>query len=238
MDPGEILERARFAVSYGDHDAALRDYAWCFDHGLDAGRSFVGVRSSYVLNEWARLAAVFPPAETALRERRSRLAAELLSGGEERRSFRDVAAIDEVLGELESTYATFVELRQQCPEVAADVSGDALDAVRAAGDHALLLELIGELRTFFIHSFRSLETLLGLKSSIYRDMGAAGSRLGRARAASLREFAGELRAVYEAVEAVHGAEAAADARRLSIEVMDHRQIREELLPYLEAPEDA
>ncbi len=54
----------------GKNEEALAEYLWCFDHGLEHGRGFYGVRLSFLLGDITRLGATYPPAIKALEERR------------------------------------------------------------------------------------------------------------------------------------------------------------------------
>lgn len=58
---------------------ALDDYLWCFDHGTN-DPSFVGVRGSFLLSDIAALSANYPPAKTALEERRDKAEAAARAG--------------------------------------------------------------------------------------------------------------------------------------------------------------
>lgn len=84
----------------GHPDAALAEYLWCFDEGMVRVSSFTGVRVSFLLGSWGRLAATYPPAKTALIERRDRAQAAFLAGDASRAL--DLAALNDALGDTDA----------------------------------------------------------------------------------------------------------------------------------------
>jgi thiol-disulfide isomerase/thioredoxin len=81
----------------GRSDEALAEYLWCFDEGMVQVRSFTGVRVSFLLGSLGRLAAVHPPAKSALLERRDRAKAAFLAGDPS--GALDLAALNNAVGE-------------------------------------------------------------------------------------------------------------------------------------------
>jgi thiol-disulfide isomerase/thioredoxin len=78
-------------------DEALVEYLWCFDEGMVQVRSFTGVRVSFLLGSLGRLAAVHPPAKSALMERRDRAKAAFLAGDPS--EALDLAALNDAVHE-------------------------------------------------------------------------------------------------------------------------------------------
>jgi TonB family protein len=60
----------RELASKGDNAGALTEFLWCFDVGMKQAPSYGGVRESFLLSDIANLGAHYPPALTALRDRR------------------------------------------------------------------------------------------------------------------------------------------------------------------------
>lgn len=234
MNPSERLARARAAAGNGDYESALEDYAWCFDHGIEVSRSFIGVRNSYVLFEWAKLATLHPPAEAALRARRSALAEAVFSDSGAHDAFTDLFAIDHALGELAATHEVFVRLRERSPEVAEGVTWSALHVVRAVRDHALHLELVGDFETYVRDSLDKLERSLDIRARVLERRPSDQEEWSGMRQLRIERFAEELGDLLDAIEFVRGAEAAAEARALAIGAIELREVGEELLPLLEA----
>ena len=107
MDPKEVLRDARQCVKSRDYLAALEKYIWFHDHALDVDRSWVGVRLSYAVSEWADLGKLYPPALTALKEVRDAKTSSLIKGDGDASLFHDVVAINRALEQEESTRDLF-----------------------------------------------------------------------------------------------------------------------------------
>ncbi len=144
-DPMQRMQLARELAERGKHAEALREYLWCFDHGADASRAFVGVRLSFLLMEIEQLGQKYAPALQALRERRDAAAAADFQADPLRSM--DLTALNRVLGEREGNLALFDRLVQQpdpgpAIRLLADEVRDQLLAQRRYGD---LLKAAGEL---------------------------------------------------------------------------------------------
>ena len=96
----------------GKHAEALEEYLWCFDHGLEHGPSYVGVRLSFLLRSIVDLGSVHPPALEALEGRRDERSEDILQGSGSVQQVRDVAAINRVLGESDRTLELFDRLAE------------------------------------------------------------------------------------------------------------------------------
>lgn len=107
IDPREVLRDARQCVKSRDYAAALEKYIWFHDHALDVDRSFVGVRLSYAVSEWADLGEHYPPALTALEDVRDSKTSTLMKGDGDSSLFHDVMAINRALGQAERTRDLF-----------------------------------------------------------------------------------------------------------------------------------
>lgn len=107
------MVRSRYAdelARKGRHAEALDEYLWCFDHGLEHGPAFYGVRLSFLLGSIVRLGQVYPPALDALRERRDAAAVRVLEEGDYW-AVQDLAALSRELGEPEEALKVYDEIR-------------------------------------------------------------------------------------------------------------------------------
>ncbi len=77
--PGLRLDFAEALAGRGRNEEALKEFLWCYDHGLEFDRTFDGARGSALLSGLASLASDYPPAKEALRTRRDACAARLLA---------------------------------------------------------------------------------------------------------------------------------------------------------------
>jgi hypothetical protein len=111
VPPGEVLKTARAAAMSGDYAAALASYEDFFDHSLqDQGgeNNYYGVRLSFCLDEWARLAEKYPKALQRLEAKAKETIAEL---ERTRRPalFHDFISINKHLGQERTSIDLFLK---------------------------------------------------------------------------------------------------------------------------------
>jgi hypothetical protein len=145
-----LRERARDLMLAGQQAEALRSYRQFFvaSRGVP---TLYGVRLSFALAEWGKLAAEYPPARQALVEARQEAIDRLRSaatgagstvgaGGSTSTpgdSFAEVDAISDVLEEPRLPVALFEELDARAPATAADCAIAAHRSLIRAGRHDL-----------------------------------------------------------------------------------------------------
>ncbi|SFV14753.1 hypothetical protein [Pseudoduganella namucuonensis] len=125
QQPNEVFERAREARLAGRYQDALKDHLWLHEHALEVSPEWRGVRLSFALRDWIYLAELFPPARAALQAIRERESARMLGGAATVERFREIAAINEALREVQATHQLFLSLdgidsaiAEQCAELA------------------------------------------------------------------------------------------------------------------------
>ncbi|WP_295992147.1 hypothetical protein [Rugamonas sp.] len=133
----EALQRAWQALEEERYDDALREHLWLHEEGPN------GMRLSYALDGWTRLAAVYPAAHAALDEVRGRAAAQLLAGSGDQGRFDEYEAINRHLDEEHLTSTLFVELDQLYPELAALCARRALPTLVKNGECQLARHYYG-----------------------------------------------------------------------------------------------
>jgi RNA polymerase sigma factor (sigma-70 family) len=94
----------------GDAAGALREFLWCYDEGMTRFPSFAGVRSSYLLNSIAKLGETYPPALTALRERRDQAMQQLLNNENDSTAALDFTTLNRALNDGQNTLAVLDQL--------------------------------------------------------------------------------------------------------------------------------
>ena len=118
----QILEDAELAHKAGDFVNALKFYEHFFDHALDHDPyALYGVRLSYCLDGWARLAQVFPGAEQSLKHKQQASLEDYLELRNPER-FHDYLSICRVLGLEELALEEFLRLHHDEPKSAAKLS--------------------------------------------------------------------------------------------------------------------
>jgi thiol-disulfide isomerase/thioredoxin len=105
-------------MSYGDALAqkgraedALSEYLWCFDHGLEHGPAFMGVRLSFLLGRIVQLGQTHPAALDELRKRRDAAGKAIEAAKADFNTAMGFTAINTNLGEPEQTLALFDRIK-------------------------------------------------------------------------------------------------------------------------------
>jgi len=155
LDKCSILDQAhRLVLAHDDAGAAqvLEDY-------FESSRSvpaLLGVRNSYIISEWACVAATYPPARSAALALRDRDSTRLLAGDDipdGRRNpvqnipndlFIEIASIDEHFGENAHAVTLFIRLDEQKPHLAWFCFAAIRDRLFAVGKNELCLKYIGD----------------------------------------------------------------------------------------------
>jgi thiol-disulfide isomerase/thioredoxin len=109
-DPSARMQFGVALAQKGKNAEALSEYLWCFDHGLEAGPGFTGVRLSYLLSYIKNLSADYPPARRALETRRDERQAKVAGGTTDFQTIQDLFALNKTLGQEEKNLAVFDQL--------------------------------------------------------------------------------------------------------------------------------
>jgi thiol-disulfide isomerase/thioredoxin len=94
----------------GDDAEALKEYLWCFDHGLEKDQGFTGVRLSFLLSDIMNLANHYPAAKEALVTRRDKRNAKLSGGSTDYQTVVDLISLNKTLGEEQRNMVVFDKL--------------------------------------------------------------------------------------------------------------------------------
>lgn len=108
----DVTARMQYAdaLAQKGRDAdALKEYLWCFDHGLEANPSFVGVRGSFLLMRIKSLARHYAPAHDALVTRRDDCQSKV-TDSKNVQAVQDLIALNKALGQEEKNLAVFDSL--------------------------------------------------------------------------------------------------------------------------------
>jgi hypothetical protein len=135
--PIEVLQDARISTRNGAYSEALDKYRWFYENALVYERGLSGVRNSYVLNEWAQLGEVYPPARRELESVRDEKTTLLREGSPEVGLFFDLSSINFALGQVELTSALFAEIAERGREFAQKCFRAALPALVETLDFSL-----------------------------------------------------------------------------------------------------
>ncbi len=109
-DPMAREEYARTLAGKGKNKEALAEYLWCYDEGAKADPAFAGVRLSFLLSSIVSLGRSYPEALTALRVRRDKAGAILISPDANIQTVWDFKALNRELHEDERSLTMFDKL--------------------------------------------------------------------------------------------------------------------------------
>lgn len=114
--PQPVFEEALRLFKEQDYERALEHFAWCYDHALELDGSWCGVRGSFLVGYWVKLAEVYPSAEEALLER-FRAACRDVRSENKLDALRDAHAIANQTGMEEEYFTMLSELKDEDLEV-------------------------------------------------------------------------------------------------------------------------
>jgi len=155
LTPGEkpdvqkILTDARSLASDGRHEEALQRHLWYHYHALEFDPGQLGVRLSFALSDWMKLAQHYPKARQALVEIGNRGALEFANGRGSFDLFMELSAILEQLGEQEATLELFKSIQSRDPRLARQCYQVVEDLLVARGEYALCASFIGNFQERF-----------------------------------------------------------------------------------------
>ncbi|OWY69622.1 hypothetical protein B7486_19910 [cyanobacterium TDX16] len=186
-DPMQRMDYAQALVQKGKHKEALKEFLWCFDHGLEHRQAFAGVRLSFLLSDIHRLGASYPPALEALQERRDAAEKILLGKGKAKRAqFRgsgafgsrqftaamEVAALNRELGESARTIGVYRKLttgKKQDPHTLSVILREIIDELMDEKEYALVMAGVPDPINAFEQQVASYESIRTYEKSRKRD---------------------------------------------------------------------
>jgi hypothetical protein len=144
----KALKTARTFTDAGDFAKALERHEWFHNNALRINPAFSGVRLSFALSDWARLADMYPPALASLQATRDSGAKGLEAGKAGPFIFQEVQSINEVLGAVPQTIALFKTLDRKNPDLAEKCFIFIKEILLDQGETDLFTRYAGDLVTF------------------------------------------------------------------------------------------
>ena len=136
-DPHQIFREAVADAAAGRHKLALQKHLWFHNNALTFKAGLSGVRRSYGLSAWRKLADIYPPAMRELRKARDSARRAARIRPDVWHPFADFLSINEYLGEEIKTVQFFKWLDKNAPERAEDVYHGAEEALVRAKEFEL-----------------------------------------------------------------------------------------------------
>ncbi len=115
-DPLVRLQFASALGGRGEQAEALKEFLWCFDHGVAKSRDFAGIRNSYVVMELMRLSRTYKPASEALSDRAGAAESRLRTGTGTEADVSDLVMLNDAIGEPARSMATYDALVKKDPK--------------------------------------------------------------------------------------------------------------------------
>lgn len=171
-DMQNYLSKTEELAQEGEHKEALERYIWFHDHALEHQPSMYGVRLSFALSSWKRLADKYPPAMKAFKEIRDQKTKKLSGGNGNRAIFHDVVALNRTLGDETKTITLFESIAKKDQQMANDCWGIAKAAVFKEKRYDLAQQYVKSVSKEFDRVERSYER----KIKMYANPDMGGER--------------------------------------------------------------
>ena len=143
IDVDQVLVEAREAAMAGRFDDAAARHRWYHANALRHAPAHSGVRTSFAMLDWHRLALRHPPALDDMLAAQEAAARRVKAGGPEaREAIVDLAAFARVLGQPQAMATTFVWLDANRPADAGRFLLSALPALVSADESALVVRYL------------------------------------------------------------------------------------------------
>ena len=136
-DPRQVRDEANTDIRTGRLSLAAEKYLWYYENALKYRPSLYGVRLSFALHDWRKLAEKYPPALQDMRLARDRAEDSVRSRNDAFDAYNDFAALNNVLKEDGRTIELFKWLDQNDRHLARDVYIVAQGALVANGEFEL-----------------------------------------------------------------------------------------------------
>ncbi len=114
-DPDKIRKEAQQDMQARRYELALTKMAWYHENALVYQPAQTGVRLSFAMQDWMKLADVYPPAVAKLKAYRDEAASNVKAGRKVWESYQDLVAINRSLREEAQTKDLFLLLHTQNP---------------------------------------------------------------------------------------------------------------------------
>jgi hypothetical protein len=155
--PSKILDEAEADTAAGRYEDALSKHEWFHRNALKHEPALYGVRLSFALSDWAKLAAAYPPALEKLKSIRDEAAANIRAAKASFNAFHDFTSINNYLKEDDKTKELFVWVDANNPSLAKKVYDLAQPTLIQAKEYAVCGKYINPDPRRILDSYRSIK---------------------------------------------------------------------------------
>lgn len=142
-DMHQFMRDTRDLVEEGEYQQALERTIWFHNNVLDHSPSMNGVRLSFALSDWYKLAQLYTPALNSLNDVRRESEHAVLSGNVDFDAFSEYASINRVFSEDHKTIAFFKQIELEDKKKAQEYWRLVQDAAIDLKEYELLRRHIG-----------------------------------------------------------------------------------------------
>lgn len=109
-------KKARELAKAGNHAEALKEFLWCYDEGMPRIPAYAGVRQSFLLSGILKLAEAYPPALTALKDRREKSYQQLVANAGDTEAMGSFSNLNRILKDSGRTLQFYDQLPSDSPD--------------------------------------------------------------------------------------------------------------------------
>ncbi|MCA9252572.1 MAG: thioredoxin fold domain-containing protein [Phycisphaerales bacterium] len=106
-DPLVRMQFASALAGRGEFAESLKEFLWCFDHGVENSSDFADIRNSYLIMELMNLSRVHPPTIKALADRAGAAESLLRTGKGTKTDVDDLVLLNQLIDEPTRTIAVY-----------------------------------------------------------------------------------------------------------------------------------
>jgi thioredoxin-related protein len=115
-DPHLRIDLAGALIDRGLMEDAVKEYMWCWDHGLENDPSFAEARRAFLLGQIQRLGRLYPKANDLLAERAAKLSERVVDCAADDEQVADFLALERVQERDDAVLAAFDAIQSQSAE--------------------------------------------------------------------------------------------------------------------------
>jgi len=146
-DPHARIDLAGALYDRGLLDESMREYLWCWDHGVEFDPTFADARRDFLVREIVRLGRVYTPAADELASRAAKLFERVADCGANAEEMRDFLTITRALQRDDMALAAWDAIAQReegCDETTKLLAPRVLDALIDAHRYKEAAERLGD----------------------------------------------------------------------------------------------
>jgi hypothetical protein len=227
LAPGEkpnfdkLRQETANLIGRGNYEEALQRCLWYHKEAVRIDPAQGPMRLTFALEQWGQLARLYPKARQAMVEIRNRGLGEFANGRGYLDLLREIQALNEQLGEPESTAALFDSIRREDPGLARQCYPYVERTLFERGEYAACAEFIRDFQARFTHIRNVRERMQALADN--PQLNAIDQPAQRAQ--TRRAFIEDTRMLIEILVGVERLEEAEKIRARALEILNVAELQ-------------